>query len=256
MLLFGSVFEFLFFLYLTTNFVKINYPEHFTKIIVFISYNLIYYFSFAQIKFTKLQIIINDKYFNFIKSNPKLIEYINKLKKIEHLEYVLDNSILTTTDIIPEKYDFIIYSDIMNCKANKLILDKMPLIEIKDIKCEETKYKFILIEITIDNKTTKIDFKTEDYNFMITNNKLNAKFIHYFMKKYYNYEDASSFDYTLKILDQNVSESILDKQKEIEFGLNAYRIIELNNNDNNELNNNDNNELNNNENELNNELNK
>ena len=106
----------------------------------------------------------------------------------------------------------------------------MPSIEIKDIKCEETKYKFILTEITIDNKTTKIDFKTEDYNFMITNNKLNAKFIHYFMKKYYKYEetDAASFDYTIKILDQNVSESILDKHKEIEFGLNAYRIIELN----------------------------
>ena len=239
MILFGSIFEFLFFLYLTTNFVKINYPEHFTKIFVCISYNLIYYFSFAQIKFTKLQIIINDKYFSFIKSNPKLIEYINKLKKIEHLEYVLDNSILTTTDVIPEKYDFIIYSDIMNCKANKLILDKMPLTEIKDIKCEETKYKFILTEITIDNKTTKIDFKTEDYNFMITNNKLNAKFIHYFMKKYYKYEetDAASFDYTIKILDQNVSESILDKHKEIEFGLNAYRIIELNNELNTELNN-------------------
>ena len=104
----------------------------------------------------------------------------------------------------------------------------MPLSKTEDIICEETKYKFILSEITIGDKTTKIDFKTDNYNFMVVNNKINATFIYYFMKKYYNYEGESCFDYTLKILDQNVNELFLDKQKEVEFGLNAYQIIELN----------------------------
>jgi hypothetical protein len=234
MIFFGSVFEFLFFLYLANNFLMLNYPEQYSKVVVCASYNLIYYFSFAQIKFTKLLIIVNDKYFDFMKSNPQLLEYINKLKKTEHIEYVLDSVI---QDKIPEKYDFIIYSDIINnSKTNKLILDKVPLIEEKNIICQETKYKFILSEITIGDKTTKIDFKTDNYNFMVVNNKINTAFIYYFMKKYYNYEGTSGFDYTIKILDQNVNEITLDKQKEIEFDLNAYRIIELNSELNNELN--------------------
>jgi hypothetical protein len=226
MIFFGSVFEFLFFLYLANNFLKLNYPEQYNKLIICTSYNLIYYFSFAQIKFTKLLIIVSDKYFDFMKSNPQLLEYINKLKKTHHIEYVLDNVI---QDKKPEKYDFVIYSNIINnSKTNKLILDKLPLSKVEDIICEETKYKFILSEITIGDKTTKIDFKTDNYNFMVVNNKINATFIYYFMKKYYNYEGESCFDYTLKILDQNVNELFLDKQKEVEFGLNAYQIIELN----------------------------
>ena len=47
------------------------------------------------------------------------------------------------------------------------------------------------------------------------------------MKKYYKYEDISDvlwFDYKIKLLDQNVSEVVLDTTKEIVLGLENYEV--------------------------------
>ena len=62
------------------------------------------------------------------------------------------------------------------------------------------------------------------------NNKINANFINYFIKKYYNCDEVSEtiwFDYTLKILDQNVNEIILDASKELVLADNSYTVNKL-----------------------------
>jgi hypothetical protein len=216
MIFFGSIFEFLLFLYLADNYFKINYPEQHTKFIIESSYNLIYYFSFIQIKFTKLGSYLSNKYVTFIKSNPRLSEIVDKLERKQQntIEYISNDN-----------FDFIIYSDFKENKNNKLILRELS--DTETIKYEETKYNFILCEIKIGEKVTKIDFKTDNYNFMIVNNKIDASFVNYFMKKYYKYEDISDvlcIDYKIKILDQNVNEVILDTTKEIVLGLENYEV--------------------------------
>jgi|688.fasta_scaffold546617_1 hypothetical protein len=228
MIFFGSIFEFLLFLYLADNYFKINYPEQHTKFIIDSSYNLIYYFSFVQIKITKLLSYLSNKYVAFIKSNPRLSEFVDKVEKKQKntIEYISNNSNLISHEK-PEHFNFIIYSDFKENtnKNNKLILHD--LLDEKSINYEITKYNFILCEITIGDKVTKIDFKTDNYNFMIVNNKIDALFVNYFMKKYYNYEDISDvlwFDYKIKILDQNVNEVILDTTKEIVLGLENYEV--------------------------------
>jgi hypothetical protein len=226
MIFFGSIFEFLLFLYLADNYFKINYPEQHTKFIIESSYNLIYYFSFVQIKLTKLGSYLSNKYVTFIKSNPRLSEIVDKLERKQQntIEYISNNSNLVLYNK-PERFDFIIYSDFKENKNNKLILRELS--DTETIKYEETKYNFILCEIKIGDKVTKIDFKGDNYNFMIVNNKIDASFVNYFMKKYYNYEDISDvlcFDYKIKILDQNVNEVVLDTTKEIVLGLENYEV--------------------------------
>jgi hypothetical protein len=228
MIFFGSMFEFLLFLYLADSYFKINYPEQHNKFIIESSYNLIYYFSFCQIKITKLWCYLSNKYITFVKSNPRLSEFVDKLEKKQQntIEYVSNNSNLVSHEK-PDSFDFIIYSDFTDNtnKINKLILHELS--DTQSIKYEVTKYNFILCEINIGGKTTKIDFKTEKYNFMIVNNKIDALFVNYFMKKYYNYDDISDvlwFDYKIKILDQNVNEVVLDTTKEIVLGLENYEV--------------------------------
>jgi hypothetical protein len=231
MIFFGSIFEFLLFLYLADNYFKINYTEQHNKFIIESSYNLIYYFSFVQIKLTKLLSYLSNKYVAFIKSNPRLSEFVDKLEKKQKnsIEYISNNSNLVLHEK-PECFDFIIYNDFTYPNVNnKLILHELlnELLDEKSIKYEQTKYNFILCEITIGDKVTKIDFKTDNYNFMIVNNKIDALFVNYFMKKYYKYEDISEvlwFDYKIKILDQNVNEVILDTTKEIILGLENYEV--------------------------------
>ena len=224
MIFFGSIFEFLLFLYLADNYFEINYPEQHTKFIIESSYNLIYYFSFVQIKFTKLVSYLSNKYVTFIKSNPRLSEIVDKLERKQQntIEYISNNS----NSVSQDNYNFIIYSDFKENKNNKLILRKLSD-DTESINYEETKYNFILCEIKIGDKVTKIDFKTDNYNFMIVNNKIDASFVNYFMKKYYNYEDILDVlcvDYKIKILDQNVNEIVLDTTKEIVLGLENYEV--------------------------------
>jgi hypothetical protein len=245
MIFFGSIFELLFFLYLANQYFNTYHHEQYNRFIVYFSYNFIYYFSFAQIKITKLTLILNDKYFDFIKSNPQLIEYINKLKKTEqinnNIEYISNNSVifsetyeetarlyLSQPHNLPSIFDFIIYSDNINIhKNNKLILNELPKDEIRDnLKYNETKYNFVLSEITINDKTIKIDFKTDNYNFMIVNNKFNTVFINYFMKKYYSISTLD-LDYKLKILDQNVNEVLLDATTELILKAESYMLNDL-----------------------------
>ena len=59
MIFFSSVFEFMFFLFITNKYFKKNYPEQHNKFVVNASYNCIYYFSFVQIQMTKLAILLN-----------------------------------------------------------------------------------------------------------------------------------------------------------------------------------------------------
>ena len=229
MIFFGSIFEFLLFLYLADNYFKINYPEQHTKFIIESSYNLIYYFSFVQIQLTKLGSYLSNKYVTFIKSNPRLSEIVDKLERKQQntIEYILNDSNLVLYNK-PERFDFIIYSDFKENKNNKLILRELS--DTETIKYEQTKYNFILCEIKIGDKVTKIDFKGDNYNFMIVNNKIDASFVNYFMKKYYMYEDnsdVSCFDYKIKILDQNVNEVVLDTTKEIVLGLENYEVINI-----------------------------
>jgi hypothetical protein len=228
MIFFGSIFEILLFLYLTDNYFKINYPEQHNKFIIESLYSLIYYFSFVQIKITKLWCYLNNKYITFIKLNPRLSEIVDKLEKKQQntIEYISNNSNLVSLEK-PHHFDFIIYNDFTNTTNtnNKLILHE--LLFNNEIVYEQTKYNFILCEITIGDKIVKIDFKNENYNFMIVNNKIDALFINYFMKKYYRYEDISDvlwFDYKIKILDQNVNEVVLDTTKEIVLGLENYEV--------------------------------
>jgi hypothetical protein len=173
---------------------------------------------------------LSNKYVTFIKSNPRLSEFVDKVEKKQKntIEYISNNSNLVSHEK-PDNVDFIIYSDFKENKNNKLILHELlhEKLDEKSIKYEVTKYNFVLCEITIGEKITKIDFKTDNYNFMIVNNKIDALFVNYFMKKYYNYEDISDvlwFDYKIKILDQNVNEVVLDTTKEIVLGLENYEV--------------------------------
>jgi hypothetical protein len=244
--LFNSYFEFFLFLFISNKYLILYHPEQYNKALIAVSYNFIYYFSFAQINFTKLALILNNKCWEFINSNPQLLEYVNKLKKqentVNNIEYILNNSVICSNTYdetvhlhlsqpykLPQDFDFIIYCHNIknNGTINKLILNELPKNEIyNNLKYEETIYNFLLCELIVGDKIIKIDFKTSDYNFMIVNNKINAKFINYFMKKHYSIcEDIVS--YQLKILDQNVSKVLLDETKELHLFLDCYLVNEI-----------------------------
>lgn len=207
------------------------------KCVTNISYNSIYYYSKLQLGFMKGKNIIN----NFVKSTPILNNTVNNFintkihNKFEVITsdticfYWNDNEILNDAqkeNIIGTDYDFIIYSDNSKSCVNNVIFNNLENIpEQTPITYEEADYKFIMTEIIYDDVKVSINLKTEHHNFLIVNNKLDNKFIQYFLKKYHNITNFNSSNYTMKIIDHNVSVIELDSTKALVINKSDYALV-------------------------------
>jgi hypothetical protein len=102
---------------------------------------------------------------------------------------------------------------------------------------EYSDIKFMLVEIKIgENKTYKIDLKTNEYNFYLVGNKFTKDFFVYYLINHLNIgeTDLNEANISIKIIDHNVENfqmNFTDRNESIVLRKNDY-IAELNNNDN------------------------
>ena len=212
-----------------------------------ISYNSIYYYSKLQLGFIKGSNIVKD----YVKSTPLLINFINniigkpkiqnKYEIIKHNCSIIDwneNHILTCNESIHimanYNYDFIIYSDNSESCVNNIILDSLP--RDNKVTYEKANYKFVMIEIIYNDVHISLNLKTEENNFFIVNNKLDTKFISYFLKKYHNITDFNSTNYIVKIIDHNVNMVEFSNTQFLLINKDKYSILDCNNESTNESN--------------------
>jgi hypothetical protein len=151
---------------------------------------------------------------NLLIKYPLLPDKINKFSnyfiKNEELEYINNGEVIYTKSIkdllqnykkndknidknIENNFNIIIYTD--NKNKNKKVFNDIPSV----YNYEESEFKFILIEIMINNEILKIDFKTNEYNYMIVDNIINKDFIIYFLKKHYEKYVKTVFYYGGKL---------------------------------------------------------
>jgi len=229
------------FTFFVNDYLKNNYPEKYNSMITTGGFYLIQLYS-------KIQILCNK----FAASNPTLLHLMNKLFKTTNtsiyepdVEFILDghvNFLSTKEELIKEgvkhcselDYDFIIYSnyDEVNKIVNKRIFNTMPCEA--DVHYVTADIRFLLSEVEINDKTIKIDFKTDNYNYYIVNNVINHKFLEYFLKKYHPREimDFHEFekpfqDMKLKILDHNVEKQEFDLKHVLKINKGDYSKIKL-----------------------------
>jgi len=229
------------FTFLAHNYFKNNYPEKYEALVT------TYGFSFIQF-YSKIQILCNK----IALSNPTIVHLINQIFTNSHtsrydseVEFIRDgyvNVLTTKDDLINEYstyhteivYDFIIYSDYDKDSkiANKRIFNKMPSKD--ELHYSTSDIRFVLSEVEINDKTIKVEFKTDNYNYYIVNNVFNHKFLEYFLKKYHQDEimDFHEFekpfhDMKLKILDQNVDKQEFNVKNMVKINKNDYSKIVL-----------------------------
>jgi hypothetical protein len=210
------------FAFFVNDYLKNNYQTKYNSVITNCGFSLIQMYS-------KIQILCNK----LAASNPTILHVVNQMFHNSHnsepdVEFILDghvNFLGTKEELVKEgikqcngvDYDFIIYSnyDKVAKIVNKTIFTKIPCES--DFHYSTADIKFILSEVEINDKTIKVEFKTDNYNFYIVNNVINHKFLEYFLKKYYPREiiDFHEFekpfqDMKLKILDHNVEKQEFD----------------------------------------------
>jgi hypothetical protein len=218
-----------------------RFPVKFQKFSIYVSYNSIYYFSKLQIFFVNMKTSINK----IIEDNPSLLKIKQKIETLLSREeteqvstrYVVKNSKLYyLSDTNGANPDFIILSwlsDDKKCANKKIIYNKIDDMFTND----NSDVKFLMIEFKIgDNKTFKIDLKTEHYNYYIVGNKFTKDFFIFYINHYlqFNANIKDTEKCSLRLIDNDVKKvelNFTDKNDSIVLGKNEYKVIITNDNE-------------------------
>ena len=184
------------------------------------SYNMLYWFSVAQIQFTKLSLLIPKNKtlknvslcnVNVIK-NGEVIRVEDGMTEEKTIKYIDESWLCNPTpDIIR-----ITHEDHKN--INNIILLTTPSQNIK-YPYEVSTIHFMSIEITHNNCTYPM-FLNKTQNYYVVGNKFDKQFFHYYLKnniirielsgEVKNELDYETFDYVVTIIDHNVNIIKLD----------------------------------------------
>lgn len=216
---------------LLNDYIKRNYPDKYNEFLISASFEIIHFYSRGQIFFNKLFLKLNT----FIDSNPQIKKILNDIHKKNiqqnQIYKINDNDIYIKSYINDtEKYfedddkSIYLFSDneksIENKCINRVILRSQPFLT----KYEVSNIKFILVEVIIKDKTYKIDFKTDTFNYYIVDNIFDLKFFKYFLNIYQicilTGEDKVRLDkLKIKIIDHNIN------TRELEISNDKFIII-------------------------------
>jgi hypothetical protein len=186
-----------------------------------LSYNSIYYYSKLQLSLIKTQNTVTS----YVKSVPflnNLLTYMNPDTNSDIYTYTTVNNNLSICNKYNREKNInqkIILKYIPNDKERKCI---------ESLKHEQCDYKFIMTEITIDDKKFVVHFTTDKYNYLTEYNKLDSNFINYFLKTHYNelVKDLEIENYSIKIIDHNVNIIEFDNTKTLLINKNDYILVE------------------------------
>ena len=201
-------------------FAFIYYKKH-GKIPVYLlnmSYSSIYYYSKLQLEFMKTQNTITV----YVKSIPflnNLLTYMNTNNSI--YTYTNVNDDLTICDKFIQEDD-LHYKIILHYKPDD---EKRKITE--TISFKKADFKFIMTEISIDDKKIVVHFTSDKYNYLVVHNKLNKNFINYFLKTHYNdlVKDLEIENYVIKIIDHNVNIVEFDNTHTLLINKTGYEIL-------------------------------
>lgn len=236
------------FSFFMNDFFKNQFPETYYSVVIYGTHKIIYFVSTLQIMTKKINNSLNpffrSEFFQipfitklFTKNNDikKDVEFIHN-KKVIHLANI--NELTSEKNYflnLSFKYDFIIYSkchDISSKISDKIIFNKFPNKE--DFNYENSNIKFILSELVIGDKSIKVDFKTDSYNYYIVNNVFEQSFLKFFIKEYYfdEIKDIENIEekldsMILKIIDHNASTETFDKENIVKIEKKNYKKIHL-----------------------------
>jgi hypothetical protein len=142
---------------------------------------------------------------------------INIVELVELKDTIENNSEL----VVMKKRDYkmIVYNDALN-----KICFYQPISKI-DVKYEVSNISFISFKITIQDTEYNIKLWTNEYNFYIVNNIINAQWVKYYFQKYLGKHLMDTDKYTIDIIDDKVKQLTLTENESILIEKESYKII-------------------------------
>ena len=182
---------------------RTKYPREYEVLLMSIAHNIIHLYSHGQIAFNKAKRALDD-----LKPSPP--QNMVPIDEVVRVEYITEGEVIheeklstyiTTLGLTPFDYDFALVS---HPDGRKRIVKHM---QNWDNSFDKSDVQFVLIEALYKDQRIKLDLKTDDYNFYLINNRIDDKFIYYFLKTHQQIENLTKEDIknmVITVLDQNV----------------------------------------------------
>jgi len=213
------------------------------------SYNCIYYFSLAQIKFNMyLQPYIHQLFENMLSyigynEEPHFTPYVTV--SFEKNGLPIETNLLKqgVADILePDDYDLFtvslhdydpkdnIYIDKHLCSSKKSLINSIDFVE--------SSIRFLNIVLNYNGNEYEIKLKDNEDNFYIIGTTIDSAFFKSYLRSKMRIEniDYENFKYILHLLDHNVNAVELNELDSIIVKQDSYEIVKLTNTTNNEQN--------------------
>jgi hypothetical protein len=231
------------------EYLRNKYPKQYQDTMIMLYFNAIFLytqFQIVSVKGYKKLItdypIINDKIqkiYEIINSFiPKTPFYVYEFVKNGDVILGFTEQQINAPDFkMPDEnlYDFFVFSDSKDGCVQKIVHRSAPG---ATFASTPSSVRFILSEITIGidaglDKTIKISFSAEKYNYLMKNNIIDKQFMKYFMRKHYYQEIADNDryllqNYKMKIIDNDVKINIFDNSSQIVVLENGYMNVSQN----------------------------
>jgi len=216
------------------------YYELINPYVINVTYNIIWAYSYCQIKYNKLYSIVFPKIKFICTQINTFLENKNLISKGKEIKTIV--SYYNHGDLVKQE-SFI--QEVNNLQFSTELADHYDLIAISDLKCPKnsiyfingyldsidfshSNIKFISLECSYKDKKYNIELKNNKVNFYINNFVIDSKFIKYYIKNILNCKDDinddKKFEYTLQLIDHNVVITELDHNKSIIILENSYII--------------------------------
>ena len=210
--------DFILFIFLLHECGRTKYPELYEELQIKIVYYSLYMYSMGEEVFNE-HIHPLFVYDDIVRNNLDLI-----LDESGD-NYITDTEVLSIDQDIPDEYLFAIYTRLNhdNTVRNKRIYKRLPEDGVYD--CDETSYRFVLIEVKYGDTIAKLKFDNAKTNYYVVNNEFGSSVIRYLMAKEFDVELPDQ--YTVSILDHNVSRIEFDETQLLKLNKDDYEVLDV-----------------------------
>jgi hypothetical protein len=194
---------------------RTKYPELYEELQIKFMYYSLYMYSIGEHVFNE-HIHPLFVYDEIVRNNLDLI-------LDDGDNYITDTELLSIDQNVPDDYKFAIYTRLNdnNTVRKKRLYKQLPEDGVYD--CDETSYKFILIEVKYGDTIAKLKFDNAKTTYYVVNNEFDSNVIRYLMQTEFDVELPEQ--YTVSILDHNVSRIEFDETQALLLNKDNYEII-------------------------------
>ncbi len=212
--MFLLIMNFTLFVLLLKEYIRIKHPKLHTDTLV----NFMYYNLYI---FTICEQLLNEHLYPLYLYNEIVTNNLEFILDDHTTKFITDTEMFSIDKHIPTEYLFAFYTCLNNDNTvrKKRIYNRLP--DVYD--CDETNYKFVLVEVKYEDFTLKLNFNDSKTTYYVVNNEFDSNVIRYLVES--ELKIVLPEQYTVRILDNTVTMFEFNETQVLKLNKDDYQVF-------------------------------